>query len=102
MSLEMSLRLCQNEILFYVDLGKIPSYKPLEVIEELKIRGYQPDLRYYTWQQDNNTNVEVCALLHRTIADDPDKTLSELQEKWDVLADLFGEQSVGLVMGSDD
>jgi hypothetical protein len=102
MSLEMSLQLFQNEILFYVDLGKVPSHQPLDVLDELRAMGYQPDLRYYTWQKDGSTSTEVCALLHRSIAADPEATFSELSQKWDVLADRFGETSVALVMGSDE
>jgi hypothetical protein len=102
MSLEMSLNLFQNEMLLYVDLSKIPSHSPLEVCEELKAMGYQPDLKYYTWQKDGATNTEVCALLHRAVAEDPEKTFSELGDKWEVLADRFGSGSVALVWGTDD
>lgn len=100
---QMSMDLQAGEIIFYVDLPQHGD--PAPVVDQLKTLGYEPKPQNYTWYRDGDQAQpvhETCALLHRAIAADPEAVLAALQVQWQGLVDVFGEQSVALVMGSDD
>jgi hypothetical protein len=99
--MEMSLHLFQNEMLLHVVLGSLKAHKPVEAIDMLKQMGFQPDLKYYKWQKEGEEKTEVCALLHRGIATDPESDFSDLEVQWRKLADVFGSEAVHLVWGAD-
>jgi hypothetical protein len=96
--MEMSMDLKPNEAILYVDDVQPDDSSVIEQLEEL---GYEPQLQRYTWYHDGNPNHPVestCALLHRSVSDDPESLLSNLQSQWEKLIGVFGDR-VMLVMG---
>jgi hypothetical protein len=61
---EMPLTLEPGEIVLYLDLHRIENISPIEAIKLAESLGFEPQLRYRTWQSDDGTQVGIYALLH--------------------------------------
>jgi hypothetical protein len=101
-ALEMPMQTQSNEVVFFVELAAVKGCSAVEALNTLQAMGYKPDLRLYRWRTQEKERVEVCALLHREISEDPDTVFSGLEPKWKELSDVFGSESVMLSMGADE
>ncbi len=61
---EMPLTLKPGEIMLYLDLHRIENISPIDAIKLAESLGFEPQLRYRTWQSDDSTQVGIYALLH--------------------------------------
>ena len=61
---EMPIRPKAGEILLYLALHRIENITPTEALKLGESLGFQPQLRYRTWEKDGVQLVGIYALLH--------------------------------------